>query len=455
MTIEIFPFNTAQKGTYMIHLSIACSAKQPFLFQNDPDALALSQTQTPFPDTQFFVISDTHLYDTSLGTTGEAFQEYLDNDRKLLTLSDEIISTAIGDIAKQAGDFVLVCGDLTKDGEIICHRGMAKHLSKLKASGKKVFVVPGNHDIANPRAVRFSGSKTESVPTVGPEAFKQIYQDFGYGQTLVQDKGSLSYVAEPVEGLWLLALDSCRWKENVPNHHPITSGAFSKETLDWIEQQLIAAKRAGKAVMVMQHHGIMEHYPANEKFYDEYIIKDHDRFTELLTAYKVPLAFTGHFHAQDVTLKKVGDQVIFDIETGSLVTAPCPFRRVEFKEGSTALVKSTAIRSIPSMGEAFAAHADEYVMEGTKKLANTALTKYKVGQEQSDLINHQIAKAYMAHLKGNEVMPSNPLDTAGFNPWLKFVSWMQEDLIHGWWSDLPPEDSNLTIDLITGDVSKV
>ncbi|MCG8635132.1 MAG: metallophosphoesterase [Desulfobacterales bacterium] len=438
----------------MIHLSIACSAKQPFLFQNDPDALALSQTRIPFPDTRFFVISDTHLYDAGLGTTGEAFQEYLDNDRKLLELSDEIINTAIEEIAGQDGDFVLVCGDLTKDGEIICHRGMAGHLSRLKASGKKVFVAPGNHDVANPAAVRFSGAGTEPVPTVGPEAFKQIYQDYGYGQALVQDEHSLSYVAEPVEGLWLLALDSCRWQENVPGHHPITSGAFSRHTLDWIEQQLIAAKRAGKAVMVMQHHGIMEHYPANEKFYDEYIIKDHDQFTELLAAYKVPLAFTGHFHAQDITLKKAGEQVIFDIETGSLVTAPCPFRQVEFKDGNTAVVKSTTVRSIPSMGDAFAAHAEAYVVEGTKKMANTALAKYKVSQEQSDLINHQVARAYLAHLKGNEVMPATPLDTAGFNPWLRFVSWMQEDLIHGWWSDLPPEDNNLTIDLDTGEVSK-
>jgi len=31
---------------------------------------------------------------------------------------------------------------------------------------------------------------------------------------------------------------------------------------------------------------------------------------------------------------------------------------------------------------------------------------------------------------------------------------MQKDLIHGWWTDLPPEDNNLVIHLDTGKVSR-
>ncbi len=439
----------------MIPLSIACSCRQPFLYQNDHDARDLAARELPFPDTRFFIISDTHLYDTSLGTAGPAFQDYLDRDRKLLVLSDEIIGTAVRAIAAEKADFVLVCGDLTKDGEMVCHRAMADHLKVLKQSGKRIFVVPGNHDISNPEAVRFSGDKTSGVPSAGPEDFKQIYRDFGYKQAIAHDDHSLSYVAEPVEGLRLLALDSCRYKENRPGHHPITGGAFSQQTLAWIEQQLIMAKQAGKAVMAMQHHGIMEHYPANKDFYAEYIVADDEAVTELLGAYGVSLTFTGHFHAQDITRKKIKDRFIFDIETGSLVTAPCPYREIRISHGSRVDIRSTAIRSIPSMGGAFEAHADHYVFEGTKKLADVALEKYKVGKDQAGLINHQISKAYMAHLKGDEIMPQAPIDTRGFNPWLRFIAWMQEDLIQGWWSDLPPADNNIVIHLDTGKVSRL
>ncbi len=437
----------------MIPFSIACTSKQPFLYQNDPDARALSGQNIPFPDTRFFILSDTHFYDTNLGMTGSAFQSYLDSDRKLLVLSDEIIRTAIQKIAAQDADFVLVCGDLTKDGEMVCHRAMAEHLKVLKQSGKKIFVVPGNHDISNPYAVRFSGDTTQRVDTAGPEEFKKIYQPFGYGQAMAHDDHSLSYVAEPVEGLRLLALDSCRYKENNPDHHPITGGAFSNQTLAWIEQQLIAAKQAGKAVMAMQHHGIMEHYPANKDFYEEYIVADDETVTKLLGAYGVTMTFTGHFHAQDITRKTIKDRSIFDIETGSLVTAPCPYREIKITQGNRVDIKSTAIRSIPTMGKTFADYADQYLFDGTKKLADAALKGYKVNKDQASLINHQIAKAYRAHLRGDEIMPPAPIDTKGFTPWLRFIAWMQEDLIHGWWSDLPPADNNIVIHLDTGKVS--
>lgn len=148
----------------------ACSSTKPIA---PPRATDKSPA---YPDARFVVISDLHFYDTSLGTEGNAFQDYLDNDRKLLVLSDEIIKTAM-----EKADFVLVAGDLTKDGEELCHQGIARHLQTLVKSGKKVFVVPGNHDINNLESVRFIGDITEPVPSIDPSAFKNIYQQLGYG----------------------------------------------------------------------------------------------------------------------------------------------------------------------------------------------------------------------------------------------------------------------------------
>jgi len=281
----------------------------------------------------------------------------------------------------------------------------------------------------------------------------------GYGAAIAQDPDSLSYVAEPMEGLWILALDSNRYKENRPDHHPIVGGAFSDQTLAWIEAQLIFAQPENKAVIVFQHHGIMEHYPANEKFYGEYLVADRENVAALFSRYNVRLVFTGHFHAQDVTRKKIEDtdQVIFDIETGSMVTAPCPYRIIELDKnkdgGSNAVIESRFITRIPSLEEGFSDYAANYVFEGTKKLVNTALTKYKVSGEQQLLINGQVAAAYSAHLKGDEKKPGIVLDTDNFGYWLKFVAWLQEDLVDGWWTDLEPPDNDLVIDLATGRVT--
>ncbi len=435
----------------------ACS-----LFQKDTAATKMPVAHVTYPDTRFIVISDLHFYDNQLGTEGAAFQNYLNKDRKLLELSDEIIATAMEQISKDPAEFVLVAGDLTKDGEMVCHKGVAEHLKTLKNSGKKIFVVPGNHDLNNPESVRYDGKATIPVTGTHPDNFENIYREFGYGQAIARDPASLSYIAEPAAGLWVLALDSNRYKENRPDHHPIVGGAFSDLTLAWVKQQLSTAQKEGKAVIVLQHHGIMEHYPANEKFYSQYIVDDYEKFASLLAEFGVRLVFTGHFHAQDVTQMDVelengkAPHRIFDIETGSLVTAPCPYRIIDITQDnkgfSNASVSSRFIKAIPSMGTDFESYAANFVFEGTRKLANTSLAKYRVAEDQHDLINSQIAKAYAAHLNGDEKIPETVIDTKGFGVWLRFVAWMQEDLLEGWWTDLPPGDNNLTINLATGQV---
>ena len=408
-----------------------------------------------YPDTRFAVVSDLHFYDKSLGTGGKAFQKYLEDDRKLLVLSDELLTAAVKKISQEKVRFVLVPGDLTKDGERINHEGVIKTLKKLETSGLKVYVVPGNHDINNGDAVQFAGDETKPVPAINDKDFEILYHEFGYNETIARDEDSLSYTLEPEKGLWLLGLDSCKWKENKPLAHPLIGGAFSASTLAWIESQLILAKKEKKAVLVFMHHGIMEHYPANEKFYGQYIVDNSETVSKLLAAYGVRLVFTGHFHAQDVTKKEFKDSgdFIFDIETGSLVTAPCPYRVVELKGGHTAAVRSVFIDAVPTIQEKFADYAYDYVFKGTITMANARLDKYRVSKEQQPLITSQISRAYCAHLRGDEKKPELTINSEGFGIWLRFIAWMQKDLINGWWTDLPPKDNDLTIDLATGKVN--
>jgi len=88
--------------------------------------------------------------------------------------------------------------------------------------------VPGNHDIQNAGAASYSGDATTPVPSIAPADFSTIYQDFGLGDAISRDPDSLSYVAELVPGLWLLALDSCIYGPNLGDsqsrplarHHP-------------------------------------------------------------------------------------------------------------------------------------------------------------------------------------------------------------------------------------------
>jgi len=439
--------------TIIVTLLACASPKQAFEYESNA-SLRQQLAQAPaYPEISFVVFSDPHIYDSSLGTTGAAFEAYLNKDRKLLRESPEILESAISSIKNLNSDIVLVAGDLTKDGEKVSHDLSASYLAQLKAAGKKVFVVPGNHDILNGHSYKYSGDIIERVPNITADQFAQIYADFGFKDALHRDPNSLSYVAEPQPGLWLLALDSCRYRENVEDKESVTDGKFSGETLAWIEKMLCQAAKENKAVIVMMHHGIMEHYAGQEKNYGEYIVDNYEEVAKLLANYNARLVFTGHYHAQDITEKKYDNgKFIFDIETGSLVTYPCPFRVVTIDKDQVATIKRESVTSIASHPDKFPEYAKQYLQDGIATIATGVLMGYKIDRPEAEKIAQEIAYGFGAHYGGDEQLaPGQTMVTeTGLSPLAWAVIQYRKDLILGLWKDLPPPDNNLTINLKDG-----
>jgi len=65
----------------------------------------------------------------------------------------------------------------------------------------------------------------------------------------------------------------------------------------------------------------------------------------------------------------------------------------------------------------------------------------------------QIAEAYTAHLRGDEIKPLKIIDSREFGMWLKVVSWVQKDLLEDWWTNLAPKDNHIVINIETGAVT--
>jgi 3',5'-cyclic AMP phosphodiesterase CpdA len=440
----------------MVMSLVACSANQEYKFKYESDAaLQDSLKAAPaYPETNFVVFSDPHVCDPSLGTEGKAFENYLASDRKLLRESTEIMDAAIAAIKSEKASIVLVPGDMTKDGELSSHQLVISYLEQLEASGKQVYVVPGNHDIKNGHSFKYVGDTAERVPNITPAEFVDMYGDFGYKEALYRDTASLSYVAEPQSGLWLLALDSCRYAENVENEAPITDGKFSTATMQWIEDMLEKAATEKKAVIVMVHHGIVEHYVGQEKNFGEYLLDDFPAVSRLLATYNVRLVFTGHYHAQDITLARwpQPDKFIFDIETGSLVTYPAPYRIVSIDATQQAAIRTKHVESIRSHPNDFQEYARAYVQSGIEGIATRAIMGYKVNQAEAEKLAGQVAQAFLAHYAGDEYLPAGQeaMQTSG----LSIPGWVvvnfRKNLVIGLWHDLPPPDNNVTIDLKTG-----
>jgi len=401
----------------------------------------------PYPNVEFAVISDLHTYDTALGSSGAAFEEVLHSDRKLLLDSVDLLDFAIDDILRSRAQFVLISGDLTKDGEAVCHELVIDHLSRLLDAGVKVYVIPGNHDVNNPDAESYDGDEASPVDNITADEFAQLYANFGYADAIERDSYSLSYVAEPVDGLWILALDSCRSSENQPGEKEIVGGRISQETADWIAMMLKRAAAEDKAVIALMHHGVVEHWDGQHKLHPDYLVEDYQHFGRFIASYDVRLVFTGHYHAQDITQATFGDKFIYDIETGSLVTAPCPIRYCSIKN-NTFTVNSKLIYDKIHPGTSFADDAMAFVKTTVVLEAQKTLSNYFVSGTDADIISNAVGDAFNAHYSGDEDPALRPeLDKGELSVWGRFILFMQQYVLDGLWVDLYPSDGNASFSL--------
>ncbi|MFA6812531.1 MAG: metallophosphoesterase [Bacteroidaceae bacterium] len=297
----------------------------PLFFFSTPLLAAVNSDETG--ETSFAVLSDIHVMCPALLIKdGAAFEHYLVNDRKLLKESPALMETAVEEILKAHPRFVLICGDLTKDGEAVSHHYVVdKYLVRFKQAGIRVYVIPGNHDVNNPHAVCFDGDSVKRVPTFTPDEFARCYADYGYGNAIAHDKVSLSYVSQLTDSIRLIAIDDCRYEDNdYKKDVCVTGGRIKPETLAFIKEQAREAHEKGYKVIAMMHHGLVSHWKWQDKAMPEYLVDHWKKQVKFFKKNNIRIIFTGHFHSQDIAER----HGVYDVETGSTVTYPCPYRLI-------------------------------------------------------------------------------------------------------------------------------
>ncbi|MBN1767298.1 MAG: metallophosphoesterase [Prolixibacteraceae bacterium] len=358
------------------------------------------------------VISDVHYFDPSLLVEdGTAFQTYLLYDRKLLKESQAILESVVDSLIAEKPDLVIVSGDLTKDGELISHQKLAAYFQKLEESGIQVIVTPGNHDINNPHAVSFKGAETESVATVSPSEFTEIYADYGFKQARVKDTESLSYVYDVTDSLTIIAMDACRYDSNFADDYPKTSGGFEPVVLNWIVKQISDARAQGRTVMGVMHHGLVEHYTGQSALFSEYVIENWDSVSTVLADAGMNVVFTGHYHAHDISFKTTqSGGNIYDVETGATVTYPCPYRVLNYSTDRKLTISTKLITKINfDTGDLnFQDYALKTIQTGLPPLVRGIVMSapFFLNDSVASLIEPAITESFIAHYYGNEGTPS-------------------------------------------------
>lgn len=294
------------------------------------------------------VMSDVHILPPDLIKDTDDYADALNSDRKIFTESTAILDRMLAEVEKEQPDVLLISGDLTKDGEYEGHEYLAEKLAETQAAvpGLKVYVTNGNHDVNNSLAYNYNTEDGVAVPATRttPEKFIEAYDKVVYSDESViarftpaegKTAGMLSYAARPAEGFTVIVVDSGRYSADntdagTDEHQ--TSGQISADLLAWAEEQAAAARERGDVIVGMQHHGLIEHFDMEEEILGDYLVNDYRNVAETYADAGMSVVFTGHMHANDIAYTKTAaGNELYDIETGSAVTYPCPMRFVSIE----------------------------------------------------------------------------------------------------------------------------
>lgn len=281
-------------------------------------------------DIKIFVTTDIHYLANSLAEDSEEFRKFaMPKDGRQLLYIDAIMNAFTDDIKVEKPNFLVISGDLTNNGEKESHLELAKKLNTIEKTGVKVFVTPGNHDTKNMWARGFKDGKQFPVESVGQQEFKEIYENFGYKEAILEDETSLSYLVAPSDDIWFLMIDSNLYFDG--EGMPTNRGIITSETLEWIKVCNDLAKEKGAKIITIMHHNLLKH---SERMSDGNTL---DNSTEAIALFKelgLEIVLSGHIHIQNIAVDDNTDGNITEIVTSSLSVYPQQYGVIDYSKSS-------------------------------------------------------------------------------------------------------------------------
>ena len=337
-------------------------------------------------DYDISIISDPHVLTSELMGTNESFIKELKVERKLVVESEALFKRALEIVDRAQSEYLILPGDLVKEGEYKSHKLVASYLKawKDKDPKRKIFMIPGNHDINNHRAYDYKiDQKTKNV---SPKEFEEIY-DFIYDDDSILEfyrdsdifknyldkvnkiydrsdeysyyaHGYFSYLArikknsKNENGLSIIMMGTSIYSADTEEKHrdgrENIPGSLRLEQIKWLIDKIDEAKKRKDMVILVAHHALVPNFRNQELAFSPFIIKewrdvlkDEDpRINgktpiEVFADSGVKFVFTGHLHENGTAkyTSALGNS-IYDIQTGSTITYPLPIRHI-FIENKT------------------------------------------------------------------------------------------------------------------------
>lgn len=279
------------------------------------------------------VVNDIHYNNFATAQKSNSVSEdfaHVNTAGRLYYEADAIFKAFLAEVAENESDYLLIVGDITETGTEKQVEKMVEMLSAFETeTGKKVFVVPGNHDVLNNTKAKFM----------------EDYAAFGYDDAIEIDDKSASYIVDLDDEYRLIAIDATT----------CGTGAHSvnEERLEWIAAQGEKAKAEGKKLIAMHHQNFIDHMILSSVIQPGGVVTaKNEAAIDVFAKAGIKYVFTGHTHDHDIASVTASDgTVIYDAVTGSLGGYGTPYRVVTFGDDvkfETRRINKIDINDLPS-----------------------------------------------------------------------------------------------------------
>ena len=350
-------------------------------------------------DKEIWLLADIHVMAPSLldSSDNKAWLKDLADQRKMQDLSAPVFDALVERVIAEKPDALLICGDLTKDGEKASHDYVINKLTKIENAGIPVYVIPGNHDHGPMEECRQYANNTYTTAAGGytEDQFRQAYKHFGFGDDSEIHDTSLSYAVELFPGLSLIGIDTGN------------AAHVRKSSIYFATDKANEARKKGNQVIAMAHHSLIPHIYGQESIMVYSCIDPAERLRDSLMNAGVKVVFTGHYHISDNTRYTDNEgREIYDLCTGSPISYPCDFRKLVFDDEFQQIkITTESITELEGYDD-FPAYAKGRLEEAFLTWAQNWVAQQTTSELISGAISQSVADAFIIHAEGNE--PENP-----------------------------------------------
>lgn len=381
--------------------------------------------------TQIAFISDAHIQDVDGHAERVRSMEVQVQSTRLFNENYYALLAALDDVARRNIRWVVLPGDLTDNGQFFNQQKIKNILhSYTQRKGMRFFVTTGNHDPAlplglmqkNAHFLAADGSRvTREDSCAGYVSQMECYADFGFFPrkddcywespftSYTYDKYSYedacresvlskrtytlcdsltatdaSYLVEPVDELWLLAIDGGVYlpkemKDGKWSYQGSSAGynlvlKHKPFLLPWVRKVVEEAQKRHKTLVAFSHYPLVDFNDGvsesvrqmwGDRRFDLHRVPEAEVSEAFLQA-GLRLHFAGHMHVNDTGIWEGKDGKHLYIQVPSIATYVPAYKILTIESDEVFRVETVALDTVPGFDSLFPLYRAEYQSDSLK-----------------------------------------------------------------------------------------